>query len=161
MSLGEGTPSTIHTRREFCGSACKLGSAAAFLSIFEACGGSPTGPSDAAPSLASVPGTIVNGAVVVSINPGSPLASVGGAAIVQASTSNFLVARTGQAAFTALTAICTHEGCTVTGFTNQVYVCPCHGSRYNTNGSVAQGPATQALRQFPTQFVNDVLTISI
>ena len=41
---------------------------------------------------------------------------VGGAALVRTSVRDFLVARTAQDAFTALTATCTHEACTITGF---------------------------------------------
>ncbi len=44
----------------------------------------------------------------------------------------------------AINATCTHLGCLVkqsaTGFD-----CPCHGSRYTTNGTVTNGPATQPL----------------
>ena len=60
-----------------------------------------------------------------------------------------------------MTAICTHEGCTVSGYENQTFVCPCHGSRYNTNGSVVQGPAPLALRQFSNRLDGDILTIVI
>ena len=43
----------------------------------------------------------------------------------------------------------------------RVYVCPCHGSEFNTSGAVVQGPATSSLRQFPTTFANNVVTISV
>ena len=39
-------------------------------------------------------------------------------------------------AFTAIDAVCTHEGCTITGADGDTYVCPCHGSRYNRSGQV-------------------------
>lgn len=91
----------------------------------------------------------------------SPLATVGGAARVQASSASFLVTRTAQDAFSALTATCTHEGCTVTGFANQAFVCPCHGSQFNATGGVLRGPASTPLRQFPTTFSNNVLTITV
>ncbi len=84
-----------------------------------------------------------------------------GAALVQTASGNFLVARTAQDSFTALTAVCTHEACTVTGFENQHYVCPCHGSQYTTSGAVVQGPAPSPLRQFATRFAGNVLTIAI
>jgi cytochrome b6-f complex iron-sulfur subunit len=80
---------------------------------------------------------------------------------VQASTGTYLVARIAQNAFTALTAVCTHEGCAVSGFANSVYVCPCHGSEFNTSGGVVQGPASSPLRQFPTTFASNVVTISV
>ncbi len=56
-------------------------------------------------------------------------------------TGTYLVARIAQSAFTAVTAVCTHEGCAVTGFTNSLYICPCHGSEFSTSGAVVQGPA--------------------
>jgi len=71
------------------------------------------------------------------------------------------VARTAQDTFTALTATCTHEACTITGFDSSAYVCPCHGSRFNTSGRVLTGPASSSLRTFTTQFSNNVLTIAL
>ncbi|MEO8078053.1 MAG: Rieske (2Fe-2S) protein [Acidobacteriota bacterium] len=94
------------------------------------------------------------------IDVGSPLAAVGSAARVVTSGGNFLVARTGQEAFVALAAICTHETCAITGFSNQTYVCPCHGSTFDLNGRVLGGPAPTALRQYATQFTGGVLTIT-
>lgn len=48
--------------------------------------------------------------------------------------------------FKAFSAICTHEGCTVSKVTNGTIDCPCHGSRFHiADGSVAQGPAARPL----------------
>jgi Rieske Fe-S protein len=107
-----------------------------------------------------VSGISAGGTVTVSNVSGTSLSSVGGAALVQAGSSSFLVARTGENSFNAFTAICTHEQCIVTGFQSGSFVCPCHGSQYNTNGQVTTGPATQRLQQFNTQFTNNVLTIT-
>jgi len=147
------------TRRDFCLRAGEAISAAMVASLLQACGGSSTAPSTA-PALPVIGGSTGSGTVIVTVDSSSPLASVGGAALVQANAGNFLVARTAQDSFTALTAICTHEGCTVTGFQNGTYVCPCHGSQFSTTGRVVMGPASVALRQFPTQFSNGTLTIS-
>ena len=153
-----GTPVAL-TRRTFCVQAYGAVSLAALGSILTGCGGSPTSPS--APSLPTINASVANGVASISIDSASPLAAVGGAALVQSTSGMFLVARTAQNAFTALTAICTHEGCTVSGFENQTYVCPCHGSRYSTSGTVINGPAPSSLRSFPTQFNNNVLTITL
>lgn len=135
-------------------------------SLIEGCGkkGNPGSPGGGGgtnvPALATVSGTSAGGTVTVSNVSGTSLSGVGSAALVQAGSSSFLVARTGENSFNAFTAICTHEQCIVTGFQSGVFVCPCHGSQYNTNGQVQTGPATQRLQQFPTLFTNNVLTIT-
>ncbi|WP_029138465.1 Rieske (2Fe-2S) protein [Nakamurella lactea] len=46
----------------------------------------------------------------------------------------------------AFSAICTHQGCTVTDVAAGTIRCPCHGSRFDAvTGAVTQGPATVAL----------------
>lgn len=81
--------------------------------------------------------------------------------MTQTSLGNFLMARTGDTTVTALTAICTHEGCTVSNFSGSQFVCPCHGSTFNASGSVAKGPANRALQQFATQVANGVVTFTV
>jgi cytochrome b6-f complex iron-sulfur subunit len=44
----------------------------------------------------------------------------------------------------ALTAVCSHAGCTV-GVSGDRLPCPCHGSVFATDGRVLQGPATSPL----------------
>lgn len=45
-----------------------------------------------------------------------------------------------------MSARCTHLGCTVAwNPVEQAFDCPCHGSRFGTNGAVITGPATKAL----------------
>jgi cytochrome b6-f complex iron-sulfur subunit len=155
------------TRREFCVHACQAASLATLASLLEGCGGSsPTGPDGGggpvtAPPLPIVSGSVNNRVVSLTVDAASPLAGVGSAALVSTSSGNFLVAHTGQTTFVALTAICTHEACTVTLFENSNYVCPCHGSTYSTSGAVLGGPAPRALQQFPTQFNNNVVTFNI
>jgi cytochrome b6-f complex iron-sulfur subunit len=158
------TRRTMHTRRVFCVHACQAASVAAIGSILNGCGGSssPSSPSGGAvPQLPTANSTVSSNQVSLTIDSASPLASVGSAALVQNALGQFLVARVGQDSFTALTAICTHQTCTVTGFSNQRYVCPCHGSEYDTSGRVVTGPAPTALRTFPTVFANNVLTFTV
>jgi Rieske Fe-S protein len=160
---------TEQTRRQFCTQACQIASVAAVAgsvgTLLQACGGgggSVTGgslPPDV-PALSTLSATAVSGGVSVNVA-GSPLAAVGSAALVQSPSGPILVAHTAADTFTAVTATCTHESCTITGFTGQAFVCPCHGSRFSTSGVVQNGPATRSLRSFATRFANDVLTISV
>jgi cytochrome b6-f complex iron-sulfur subunit len=155
------------SRREFCAHAISLITVA---SLIEGCGskGGPTAPGGGGtggginvPALATINASASGGTVTVSNVSGTALASVGSAALVQAGSNSILVTRTGQDAFNAFTAICTHEQCVVTGFQSGAFVCPCHGSQYNTSGAVVQGPATRSLARFNTQFTNNVLTITV
>jgi Rieske Fe-S protein len=161
---------TEQTRRQFCAQACQIASVAAVAgsvgTLLQACGGGGGGitggslPSNV-PALSTLSATAVSGGVTLNIDAGSPLAAVGSAALVQSPSGLILVAHTAADAFTAVTATCTHESCTITGFTGQDFVCPCHGSRFSTSGVVQNGPATRPLRSFTTRFASNVLTISV
>ena len=155
---------TLVSRRQFCGGACQVASGAAIATLLTACGSSSSSPSSPSSSTASLLG-VSNGqftgtAVRVGVD-GTALAQVGGALLVQSVAGVFLVARTAASAFTAIDAVCTHEGCTVTGADGDVYVCPCHGSHYNRNGEVVNGPATASLRRYTATFADSVVTITL
>ncbi len=146
------------TRRTFCAGGTLTVLGAALSIALEGCGG-PTSPSSVS-SLPNVTGTRIAGGVTVTVDASSPLASVGNLALVTSSVGDFLVARTAASTFVALNAICTHQTCTITGFAGSSYVCPCHGSTFDTSGHVLNGPAPTALRQYPTQFSGTLLTIT-
>jgi nitrite reductase/ring-hydroxylating ferredoxin subunit len=78
--------------------------------------------------------------VSVTVDAASPLATVGGTALVQKWPRQLPRARISQEAFSALTATCTHEGCTITNVSGQTFICPCHGSQFSTSGSVVKSP---------------------
>src|SRR4051812_45580741 len=88
------------------------------------------------------------------------LASIGG--IVEAWPA-IAVKRTGVVpdTFVAYDMTCTHLGCT-TNLQTQVFVCPCHGSRFDSSGAVVRGPAAFPLGVFQTSYdaVTDTLTIT-
>lgn len=56
-----------------------------------------------------------------------------------------IVYRDGSAAPRAYLAHCTHLGCRLDRIVGDEVVCPCHGSRYRADGTVAAGPATSSL----------------
>jgi Rieske Fe-S protein len=157
------------TRRQFCARTCSAAVLAALggtlAGTLQGCGGgsgSPTSPDGGggAASLPAVNGTVNGRAVAVTVDAASPLAAAGSSALVRSSLGDFLVARTSTDAFAAFTATCTHDRCTITGVSGQVFVCPCHGSRFDQAGRVVNGPAQSALRSYPTQFAGNVLTIT-
>jgi len=113
-------------RRSFCLQACQAASCVALGSIIGACGGGGSGPSNV-PQLSIVNGNVSGSAVGVQIDSTSPLAAVGGAAMVRSSGGLLLVSRTAQETCTALTSTCAHEACTISGFDNTNCVGPCHG----------------------------------
>jgi len=47
--------------------------------------------------------------------------------------------------FKGLSSTCTHAGCTVNAIADGTIDCPCHGSKFNLDGTVAHGPATKPL----------------
>ncbi|MGI8827190.1 MAG: ubiquinol-cytochrome c reductase iron-sulfur subunit [Chloroflexota bacterium] len=60
--------------------------------------------------------------------------------------------RNGKDSFTAFAVYCTHLGCPVDWFqTPQLFLCPCHGSVFNGDGTVAGGPAPRPLFKYETR----------
>jgi Rieske Fe-S protein len=60
----------------------------------------------------------------------------------------------------ALNLTCTHLGCTVNA-TPKGFVCPCHGSVFNTSGDVVKGPADGPLKRLAVdEQGDDVLILS-
>ena len=147
------------TRRDFCASCSKSAALLAIAGV-TGCGGGPTSPSAQSSPLSTVSATVSGRAVTVAIGASSPLASVGSMAIVQTSLGNFLLTRTGANTVSVLTATCTHEGCTITGFSGSNFVCPCHGSTFTSSGSVVTGPANRSLQQFNAQLTDGSVTFT-
>ena len=58
-----------------------------------------------------------------------------------------VVLRNGDGGIQAFSARCTHLGCRIDRVIGDEAVCPCHGSRYRRDGTVAAGPATRPLRR--------------
>ena len=62
--------------------------------------------------------------------------------------------------FKAISAMCTHMGCTVSLSKNFI-LCPCHGSTYNLEGKVLRGPAQQDLKNYNLKKNNGRVDINI
>ncbi len=60
--------------------------------------------------------------------------------------------------FYALSLICTHLGCTVT-VTEDALSCPCHGSRFDRQGTVLTGPADRALVRLKVEVRGELVEV--
>lgn len=60
----------------------------------------------------------------------------------------FLVRRAGK--LFALSAICTHKQCKLDAEPDRTFYCPCHGSTFDAEGHVTEGPARRNLPVFIT-----------
>ena len=144
-------------RREFLSQA----TLAAVGVVLAACSGggdgvtAPTGPGPE-PS----PGT--NGiTLVIAVSSFPALANVGGiAAVGFLGTKQVAVVRSGTSSYTALSRVCTHAACDV-NIQSGAFVCPCHGSRFNSAGAVTQGPAQTALQRFNVAVSANGTTLTI
>ncbi len=140
---GDGLP-----RREFL-SAATLAAVSVMLGACSSDSGgskggvtSPTGPNQEPPPATG--GTTLN----VTLSAFPALANVGGmAAVGSLGNKPVAVVRTGASSFTALSRICTHASCDVDIQASR-FVCPCHGSEFNSDGQAIRGPAQAALQRF-------------
>ncbi len=58
----------------------------------------------------------------------------------------------------ALTAVCTHQGCTISAFSSG-FACPCHGARFALDGTVTRGPARSSLVHYALCLDNGTVVV--
>lgn len=60
----------------------------------------------------------------------------------------------------AVNPTCPHDGCAVDwNRTSTEFICPCHNSRFKTDGSVSQGPASKPLTTFIAKTEGDLVLV--
>jgi cytochrome b6-f complex iron-sulfur subunit len=92
------------------------------------------------------------------------LREVDGARVITIDGRRLLIVRTDELTFVALSAVCTHAGCTVRYEAGSRDVaCPCHGSTFELDGRVTAGPAQSPLDVFAARYdaAADVVTVTI
>ena len=128
------------------------------ISFLQSCAkSSPTEPNSG--------GNQQSGPVTLDLNQtaNKALLNVGGTLALGANSldsQGILLVRASTSELRAFSRKCTHQGCTIGAFSSGISTCPCHGSKFNTNGGVVNGPASASLRQYSTQLDNTTLTIS-
>ncbi len=93
------------------------------------------------------------------------LQTVGQLVLIPPVSARIAVKRTGAASFLAISTICTHQQCE-TNIVGTSLECPCHGSRYDSDGKVTRQPQGSSgsatnLPSYTTQYnaATDTLTI--
>lgn len=158
------TGSLTEERREFLKKSGSMAVMSLFgVAFFTGCSSEDTEPDVPAPVTPPAAGTGItttSSAVTVDLSVATTLAATGGWALVAA--SKVLIVNMGNNTFNALTSVCTHSQCDRNWtFANNLFTCTCHGSRFDRNGAVVTGPATQPLRSYAATVSNTTLTVNL
>ncbi len=82
-------------------------------------------------------------------------------AVVSAGSLPILVVH-GTNGFRVFNATCTHLGCLVKWDpAANMFICPCHGGKYDANGQVIAGPPPSALKEHTVAEKDDMIRIAI
>ena len=77
------------------------------------------------------------------------LKTAGGAAVLKIKGRQYLFIRESEAVIRVLDAECTHHQCLLGWDVGEKRIkCPCHGSKFETNGKVVHGPALKDLKAY-------------
>lgn len=118
-------------------------------------GPTPGGNNDSGNSGFTISGNTIT--IDLSKDDAASLATSGAWGLIAAAQT--LVVNVGGS-FRAFTSVCTHAGCDRSwNFSNQQFICTCHGSRFNTRGEVVQGPANRNLQEFSVTQSGNIVTI--
>ncbi|MFE1595293.1 ubiquinol-cytochrome c reductase iron-sulfur subunit [Nocardia sp. NPDC058705] len=106
---------------------------------------SSSGKDDTAPAAPPEPGAPAGALTKAADVP------VGGGVIV----GDTVVTQPTAGTFVGLSSTCTHAGCKVATVAKGTINCPCHGSRFNLDGTVKNGPANEPLSTKPVRVEGD------
>jgi Rieske Fe-S protein len=155
------------SRREFfiksVGAVVVVSSSGLIGSIITSCSDNSTNPAKSTP-LSTIQGTVVSNEITIALA-SSPITNKNTQALVLYNNGNgaILVEHKSDDAYKALSGKCTHQSCNVSEYdgTSSVFVCPCHGSQFDLNGNVKQGPANSKLGSYSTRVENNSLIITL
>ena len=103
--------------------------------------------------------------VDLSLSENSALLTVGGTLALsdnELDNSGMLLYRQSESIVKVYSRNCTHASCTIGGFSSSgISTCQCHGSMFNTNGNVVNGPAAIPLNQYSATISEDIVIITL
>ena len=147
-------------RRQTVGRRQVITAAVGLAGAVAGCAGSPpppSGPPTEAPADSQVAHPTASGSAGTKLGPASDV-PVGGGTVFE--SLEVVVTQPTAGRFVGLTAVCTHTGCIVDKVVDGLIECPCHGSRYRLDGTVAHGPAPRALPARPVTVVDGSIVLS-
>ncbi len=125
-------------RRQVLRRAGLVAAGAAAVGVLAACGGGGGGSTSSGSPSGNAGGASGALAKVSDVPEGGALS------VQDADGNEILLTQASAGTIVALSAICTHQGCTVTG-DGRGLVCPCHGSVFDLSGANVSGPAPRPL----------------
>ncbi len=118
--------------------------------------GSPTAPTNSNGEISIT--------VDLSLSENNALLTVGGTLALAANdldSSGMLMYRQSETTVKVYSRNCTHASCTIGGFSSSgISSCQCHGSMFDTNGNVVNGPAAIPLNQYSATISENIVTIT-
>ncbi len=72
-----------------------------------------------------------------------------------------LIVRQSESAYVAFSSRCTHASCQVLAPAGGAMACPCHGSRFDLNGTPLSGPATTPLTKYTATYDPSTTTVTV
>lgn len=76
--------------------------------------------------------------------------------------ARLVVIRRADGSLVALSMECTHWGCDVDWLADKAELeCPCHGSRFDADGKVLEGPADEPLPAYPVSEADGIVTVGL
>lgn len=116
--------------------------------LLDACGKSNPSPSSSGPS--------VNFTIDISTPQYKTLQTKGNYVYVNST----IIAHDSSGNYVALYDVCPHAGCTIAFDGTNQFPCPCHGSIFDENGNVVQGPAASGVKKYTCTLSGTKLTVA-
>ena len=143
-----GRPVTVCRRTLLKGAAATCGTG-----LLAACAdGAATGSAPPTPASSSAPAAAPGG-LRVTLGQVSDIPVGGAISVTAPGGEKVLLSRPEEGEVVAFSAVCPHEGCSAQP-EGDYFACPCHGSQFELDGSLRQGPARKGLSSYAVQVVD-------